>query len=66
MKQNSDCSWGNEQVLYRDNYKYEIIDVNKPKSAFSNRCPRKDSKYATYHYLVWNLRENHRVGYELC
>lgn len=63
MKQNSDLSWGRDHVLCHENYMYEIVDIENFKSAFCNRCPRKNSKYATCDYLVRNLKENRRVIY---
>jgi hypothetical protein len=42
----------------REYYKYEVVDLVNNKVAFSNRMPRKDSKFFNFNFLIWNLKEN--------
>ena len=64
IKQNLNPSWGNEQTLTRETSKYETVNLENNKCAFSNRRPRKDSKYASYPYMVCSLEENYEVKFQ--
>lgn len=50
---------------YRENYKYEIMNIETNLTAFTNRKPRKDSKFAddSSDFVVWDLKANERVIY---
>ena len=57
-KNNTDPTRSNPLTLMRENYKYEVVDLLNNKVAFSNRMPRKDSKFFNFNFLIWNLKEN--------
>lgn len=57
-KNNTNPTHSNPLTLMRENYKYEVVDMVNNKVAFSNRMPRKDSKFFNFNFLIWNLKEN--------
>ena len=57
-KNNTDPTYSNPLTLMRENHKYEVVDLVNNKVAFSNRMPRKDSKFFNFNFLIWNLKEN--------
>ena len=57
-KNNTNPTHSNPLTLMRENYKYEVVDMVNDKVAFSNRMPRKDSKFFNSNFLIWNLKEN--------
>lgn len=57
-KNNNSPTRSNPLTLMRENYKYEVVDLVNNKVAFSNRMPRKDSKFFNSNFLIWNLKEN--------
>ncbi len=51
-------------AIYRRNYKYEISSLNYGEGIpvyFTDRKPRKDSKYFSHRYLIWDLKANCQV-----
>lgn len=57
------AGYSNPLNSYREAYKYEIMSVGNNLSAFSDRRPRRDSKYASYKFVVWDLARNEQVYY---
>lgn len=57
-KNNTDPTYSNPLTIMRDYYKYEVVDMVNNKVAFTNRMPRKDSKFFNFNFLIWNLKEN--------
>jgi hypothetical protein len=59
--QNHNPTYSNPLTSYRENYQFEIMRLDKDVTAFSDRKPRRDSKFAGHNYVVWDLRRNEQV-----
>lgn len=60
---NFKVGYSNPLTSYRESYKYEIMDVERNLCAFSDRRPRRDSKFAGFQFVVWDLERNEKVSY---
>lgn len=43
-------------------HKYSVTRFSDGKVAFTDRRPRRDSKYYNYNYLIWDLKENCQIN----
>lgn len=49
-------------TLARENSRFEITRHSDGKVAFAKRLPRKDSKFWTADFLVWDLESNEKAS----
>lgn len=59
---NNNQTYSNPLTIIRENARYEVFRADDNKVAFTNKKPRKDSKYWQYpDYLVWDLKDKSRI-----
>lgn len=58
VQNNSNVTYANPLTLQREQFHFEIHRFSDKKVAFTNRRPRKGSKFWSLDFLVWNLKEN--------
>ena len=58
QKDNDNPTYANPLTIVRENRRFETCRLNDGQVAFSDRKPRKGSKYWTDNYIVWDLVEN--------
>lgn len=47
-----------ETTILEENNNYSVYRLSDRAESFVNRCPRKDSKYWGYKYVIWDIRNN--------
>ena len=58
QKNNDNPTYSNPLTIVRENRRFETCRLDDGCVAFSNKKPRKDSKYWNLNYIVWDLVEN--------
>ena len=58
QKNNDNPTYSNPLTIVRENRRFETCRLEDGQVAFSDRKPRKDSKFWNHNYIVWDLVEN--------
>lgn len=51
-----------QRAQIEESHRYHIVNINNNKEAYSNRKPRRDSKFFSFNFMVWDSERNCQVN----